>query len=105
MFGGVILFFLVMFAKLAIGEELKYSDEWVKCGKSNECVVMEGACDWTSVNKFYAEEAQKYYQHMQSLVECDAVGFQEPKPEPFCFETQCDLNLVGKNKDDSTKKK
>lgn len=64
---------------------------WTGCQQDEECSVVEGACDWTSVNTAYAKQAEDYYRELQKLVECAEPGNRNPRPKPECRAQKCAL--------------
>lgn len=71
---------MVMAGMLALplcagAEELHEGKFWRNCADDNECVVIEGTCDKTSVNRAFKAQAEAYYKQEQARSNC--------APRPF----------------------
>lgn len=62
---------------------------WTICENTQDCTAVEGACDWSAVNRSYAPQARTYYRETQKLVECAYPGNMETRPIPECRNRHC----------------
>ena len=60
---------------------------WHQCQTDAECVVVDGVCAPTAVNKLYEPEAVKHYKELATLAKC-AKQFWAPKAKI----ARCHLN-------------
>ncbi|MCM2344622.1 MAG: hypothetical protein NDJ24_08680 [Alphaproteobacteria bacterium] len=59
------------------------SEDWVKCTAVEECVIVGMGCAVVAVNKTYQAEADVYYRHQNSMMDC------EPQIDPATAGVQC----------------
>ena len=93
---GIILLASTVIVNHAWSEEKQFSQDWLKCEQSSECVVVESVCGgWACVNQLHSQDTQEYYKRMATLVKCmpiDPKGSQPPLP--VCSKNKCVCETV-----------
>lgn len=58
-------------------------DVWAKCAVAEDCVIVGTGCAVAAVHKTYQAEADAYYRHRNSMMDC------EPQVDPATAGVQC----------------
>lgn len=92
--GALMGFFLFSGAvHLSADEIVNYDFKWRECSKSSQCVVIKDACKKpATVNRDSEKKAQKYYEGIMSLINCEAVSdIDYGNPKAVCIDNECRL--------------
>lgn len=62
---------LLLVSNAAFAEQHKARDfYWRDCMEDSECMLIDGTCDKTAINKLYEPEARQYYSKMARSASC-----------------------------------
>lgn len=73
-----------LFASVAVAAELKEGADWRNCSDDKQCVMIDGVCGKTAVNRLVKKQAEMFYREKAREASCVSRFWEPAEQTPRC---------------------